>query len=176
MFASTNTGVAPSATPAGWAELGQRSLTDLRTTTYTKLASASDAGQSVTVTLPSWAKTDLTLLAYSGVDPTSPVLAWDAAVETTTRAQHTTPPVQLTTASSWVVSYWVDKSSASTGWALPAGQTQRSSNVGSSSGRLTSVSSDPAGATGPGPWPGVTATSTASSTKATMWTIALLAL
>ena len=65
----------------------------------------------------------------------SPTFA--SAAETVNRATHTTPGANVATAGSYVVSYWADKSSATTGWTLPAGQTQRSISLGTGTGRIT---------------------------------------
>ena len=74
-----------------------------------------------------------------------------------------------------MVSYWADKTSGTTGWTLPAGQTQRSLALGTGTGRITSIASDPNAAAAAGASAGVTATSTTSSRKATMWTVVLKA-
>ncbi len=76
----------------------------------------------------------------------------------------------------YVVSYWADKSaSLTTGWTLPAGQTQRSIALGTGAGRITSVASDSNAPSGVGPTTARTATGAVSTAKATMWTVVLQA-
>jgi len=71
------------------------------------------------------------------------------------------------------MSYWADKSSATTTWTPPAGQVQRSLSVGTSSGRITSLLVDSGAAVATGAAAGLTATADSASAKATMWTVVL---
>ena len=110
------------ATPAGWTLVGTRlSSTDTETILYSKVAAANDAGRSQAVDFTATTKATLTLLAYDGTDDSAagPIAAFASAAETTNRATHTTPGANVATAGSYVVSYWADKSSATTGWTLP---------------------------------------------------------
>jgi large repetitive protein len=176
LFVTSNKALASvTATPAGWTVVGTRlSSTDTETILYTKVATAADAGRSQAVDFTATTKASLTLLAYDGTatDGTA-VEAFASAAETTNRAAHTTPGATVATAGSWVVSYWADKSSATTGWTLPAGQTQRSLSLGTGPGRITSVASDQNQPAATGASPARTATASASSGKATMWTVVL---
>lgn len=173
LFASTNTGVAPTSAPAGWQQVDNRpDGSDLRTVLYKQTATASSAGNTVTVTLPTQSKTDLTLLAYSGVDASDPIVAVSSVGESASTAGHLAPALTGVATSNWVVTYWVDKSSSTTAWTVPNGQTKRAQNLGAGGGRLTSVAAD-AGPIGVTTWPGVTATADNDSGKATMWSIAL---
>ncbi len=173
LFVSTNTGVAPSATTAGWVNAGERSVKGLRTVMWTRVAGGGDAGSTVSVTLPKTSKYDLTMLAYSGASSARPISALASAPEVTSTTKHLTPSVSVPDSASLVLSYWVDKSSATTGWALPADQVRRSLNLGAGNGRLTSVAADSGRTTAGGNWAPITATASASSAKATMWTVAL---
>jgi PKD repeat protein len=161
------------APPAGWTLVGtQNAGTDVQTNLYSKVAVANDAGRSVAVGFTATTKATIMLLAYDGT-AANPIGSFASLAETTSRAAHTTPGGNVTTAGSWVVSYWADKSSATTGWTLPAGQTQRSISVGTGDGRITSVASDLNAPAPTGTSPGRTATASASSAKATMWTVVL---
>ena len=163
-------------TPAGWTLVGSRlSSTDTETILYSKVATAADAGRSQAVDFTATTKASLMLLAYDGTDDSAagPIAAFASAAETTNRATHTTPGANVTTAGSYVVSYWADKSSATTGWTVPAGQTQRSISLGTGPGRITSVSSDLNAPAPIGASPPRTATANASTGKATMWTVVL---
>jgi PKD repeat protein len=71
------------------------------------------------------------------------------------------------------VSYWADKSSETTGWTPPAGQTQRSLALGTGPGRITALATDPNAASAVGASAGLTATANAATGKATMWTVVL---
>jgi len=162
------------ATPADWTRVGsQLDGTDLETILYSKVATASDAGRSQAVDFTATTKATLTLLAYDGTATDNPIAAFAPANETVNRTTHTTPGADVAVAGSYVVSYWADKSSETTGWTLPAGQTQRSVALGTGPGRITALASDLNAAAPLGPSPGRTATASASSGKATMWTVVL---
>ena len=118
-------------------------------------------------------KVDLLVAAYSGVNTTTPVSAFASAGETVSRTTHTAPSTTVANAGSWVLSYWADKSSATTTWTAPAGQTQRSLSVGTSSGRITSFLTDTNAVVPTGARSGITATADSASAKATMWTFVL---
>ncbi|HRK46898.1 MAG TPA: PKD domain-containing protein, partial [Nocardioides sp.] len=105
---STPTGV------TGWTVLDTTTSGTMQTRVYTKIAAASDANKKVTVTLDGAAKYTMSVADYAGVR-TGALVHADFA-ETVTRAGHTTPTVDAP-AGSWVVSYWADKSAATTGFA-----------------------------------------------------------
>jgi len=174
LFVTSNRVPSVAATPAGWTRVGSRlANTDTETILYSKVAAANDAGRSQAVDFTATTKATLTLLAYDGT-AADPIAIFASAAETVNRATHTTPGANVSTAGSWVVSYWADKSSATTGWTLPAGQTQRSMSVGIGDGRITSVASDQNAPAPIGASPPRTATASASSAKATMWTVVLI--
>jgi PKD repeat protein len=177
LFVTSNKALASVTTPPeGWTVEGTRlSSTDTETILYSKVATANDAGRNAAVAFSATTKSTLTLLAYDGT-ATDPVAAFASAAETVNRTTHTTPVATVGTAGSYVVSYWADKSaSATTGWTLPAGQTQRSLAAGTGPGRIASVASDLNAPAGAGPTTPRTATSAVSTAKATMWTVVLQA-
>jgi PKD repeat protein len=164
------------ATPTGWTRVGSRlDGTDLETILYSKVAVAADAGRSQAVDFTATTKATLTLLAYDGTATDNPVGVFASAAETTNQTTHTTPGANVAVAGSYVVSYWTDKTSDTTGWTLPAGQTQRALALGTGPGRITSVASDLNAAAPTGASPARTATASFTSGKATMWTVVLLA-
>lgn len=177
LFVTSNKALASVAqTPAGWTLVGSRlSSTDTETILYSRVASAGDAGRSQAVDFTATTKASLTLLAYDGTSVTDPIESFASAAETTNRAAHTTPGAAVSAAGSYVVSYWADKSSTTTGWTLPAGQTRRSLSLGSGTGRITSVASDLDAPAPTGDSPGRTAVASDPSAKATMWTVVLAA-
>lgn len=159
--------------PAGWTLVDSATTTGITTRVYSRVATAASAGTTATVTVSATSKVDLRLAAYANTRTTAPVSVLTKAVETATVAAHTTPAATVTGSSSWVLSYWADKSSTTTAWTAPAGQTVRGVTIGSGSGRVTSLLTDgnrpaPAGAVG-----GLTASTDAAGTKATMLTIVL---
>ncbi len=76
----------------------------------------------------------LTLAAYRGVDPSSPLVSATGAAEPGTTASHKTPVVSNSATGAWRVSYWSDKNSATTSWTAPAGEANRATTAGSGGG------------------------------------------
>lgn len=159
--------------PAGWTLVDSAATTGITTRVYSRVATASDAGTAATVTSSATVKLDLRLAAYDNTRTTSPVSVLTKAVDTATVAAHTTPTATATGSSSWVLSYWADKSSTTTAWTAPAGQTVRGVTIGSGSGRVTSLLTDGDGPAAAGPVGGLTATTDVAGSKATMLTIVL---
>ena len=172
LFVSIN-GTGSVSTPTGWAARGSQVSSTMRTVLLTKVAAASDAGSRVTVNLSQQLKADLVVAAYSGTDPVDPIHAFTSAGETTSRAGHTTPVTTATAAGTLAVSYWSDKSAATTSWAAPAGQAVRHTSFGSGGGRVSALLTDPATPGTVGSHGGLTATANSTSDKATMWTVLL---
>ncbi len=175
LFATANSVSAITADPAGWTLVGERTsgTPDLRTRVYEKVAGVSDAGSAVSLTYATATKADLVVAAYSGVNTANPVAAFASAGETVSRAAHTTPGASVAGAGSWVLSYWADKSSATTTWTAPGGQAQRSMSIGAGSGRVTSLLVDSNAIVPTGASAGLTATADTATAKATMWTLVL---
>jgi hypothetical protein len=133
--------------PAGWTRVDSCSTTGVSTRVYAKEATAADAGSAVTVIASAVNKMDLRLAAYANVGEVS---AHGLAFDTATKASHTTPTVTVTGTGSWVLSYWTDKSSSTTAWTAPAGQTVRGTTIGTGTGRVTSLLTDGNGRSRPG--------------------------
>ena len=150
----------------------QANGTAMVTTAWQKVATATDAGSTVTIALSASVKVNAHLLAYSGTSAAGPVASFAGSIDSST-ATHVTPAVAVGTDGSWVVSFWADKSSTTTAWTLPAGQVLRSSAIGTGTGYNTAVISDGNAGSSAGPAGGLTATTNAASTKAVMLTVVL---
>lgn len=153
----------------GWELTDVMTSGSMRTEVYTKTAAAGDAGRTVRFTLDAAVKYTLTVAAYSG-DMLAPTVT--KAAESTTRAAHTAPAVEAA-AGDWVLSYWADKSSATTLFTVPATVTTRQAACGSGSGRICSVLADSGAPVTAGTYGPLTATADAASGTATMWSILL---
>ncbi len=173
LFASVASPTVTIADPAGWTPVRTVQAANGITTKLWQRMVGLDEPSTVTVGLSAAAKVDLLLSAYRGTAPSGPVVTASAAVnETVSTTAHVTP--QLTTAApAWTVSYWADNSSATTAWTEPAGQTVRSTSYGIGGGRICSLATDSGGPVAAGQQGGLTATTNATSAKATMWTIVL---
>jgi PKD repeat protein/sugar lactone lactonase YvrE len=153
----------------GWVRLGTTSTPSMTTVTWTKTAGAADHGHAVHVLLSASAKFTMTMGAYSGTT-SSPVFVGGA--DTVNHAARTTPTLNAPDGA-WLLSYWADRSSTTTAWAVPAGQTTRGKACTSGSNRVCSVMTDSAGLVPQGIAGGVTATTNKPSASATTWSIAL---
>jgi PKD repeat protein len=156
----------------GWTLVDTKDNGGVVTKVWKKAASPEDSGDELSVTLSAQSKADLTLVAYRGVSAN--VLQGHAgAVETATQAPHTTPTVEVTGSGNWLVSYWGEKSSATTAWTPPAGETVRSTLAGAGAGRVTSLLTDGNAPVEAGQRGGLTATADSASLRATMWSLVL---
>lgn len=159
--------------PAGWTEVASDSTAGMISKVWTKVATAADAGSVVTVTSSTTAKVDLRLAAYTGTSATAPVATVTKSVDATATATHVTPTATVTGSGRWVLSYWADKSTATTAWTVPVGQPVRTTGTGTSNAHITAVLTDAGAAAAPGTVGGLTATTDTAGTKATMLTIVL---
>ncbi len=158
--------------PAGWTQVDTQTNGIAVSTVWQRIATAGSAGSSVSVGLSDYAKGNLRVLAYRGTSATSPVAASAKAADPANTLSHTTPQAAVSAAGSWVVSSWSDKSSTTTAWTAPGGVTSRGVSVGTSGGRVTSLTADSGGTVPTGPYGGLTATTDAVS-RGLMWTIVL---
>ena len=163
---------APTGT-TGWTLIDTAQAGTMVTTVYTKVAAAGDGGKVVRVPLDLAAKFTLTVAAYSG-DMLEPDFV--KASETVVRANHTTPTTLVdddAVAGDWALSYWADRSSTTTAFALPGGVTQREAACAPTTGRVCSVLADSDGGVAAGPYGGLVATADSPQSSATMWTMIL---
>jgi PKD repeat protein len=159
----------PTSGVTGWTLVDTAISGTMQTLVYTKVAAAGDGGKTVRFSMDAAAKYTLTVATYSG-DMLAPQFA--KASETVLQAGHTTPTLTAG-AGDWTVSYWADKSSATTAYALPAEVTQRQAICGANAGRVCSVLADSNAGVAAGPYGGLVATADSASANATMWTILL---
>lgn len=180
LYATSNSTAAVTVGPGdGWRAVGTvTGNSGIVTRIWTRVADAADAGSTVALSVETINKTDLSLVAYSGVDGGAPVALAGTAAETVSRASHTTPTVGGATAGDLVVSYWADKTSVTTSWAAPGGEIVRQQSIGPGSGCITSLVTDAGGPTTGGTVGGLTATARTDTgdspdAKATMATVVL---
>jgi PKD repeat protein len=177
LFASQNTGVTLSGPGAGWTQLGRVVDGSHVTTGWWRVATDSDPGSVVRLSSgTTYTKVAMTLAAYRGLSQYAPIVDVAGAPEPGTSAAHTTPVLPNDTAGAWRVSYWSDKSSATTAWSEPAGECRRASTVGSGGGRIGALLTDSGrGLTAGTPTTtgALVATSNAATDKATTWTLLL---
>ena len=131
--------------PAGWTLVKSATTTanDTQASIWSKVATAADAGSTVTLSSTKSVKATMELLAYHGTDTTNPVLASALTAETTAKTTHTTPTLANSSGTSWLVSFWSEKSSTTTGsWTPPPSQMQRDLVVGDAGAHISSLLMD----------------------------------
>ena len=169
--ATTVTESAPSGL-TGWTLVDTATTSGLRTRLWRRQAQAGDAGRTVTVSVSAYAMVALQLLDYSGAQSPNPLAASASAVETVSRAAHTTPVLSGVPAGARLVSYWADKSVATTSWTPPPAQTVRATSAGTSAGHISDLVTD--SVTGSGAVGGLSATANSADSRATMWSVVLV--
>ena len=159
--------------PAGWTQVAEKTSATQITKVLQRVSPGGDAGAVVKVVIGGGiAKVALELLAYRGASSPTFATATGAAIGVTSTPA--TPTGTVVVAGSWVVSYWVIKSSKGiSSWTPPAGVTVRGTSFGSSGGALSTLAADSGQAVQPGPCGGLVATSNASGATATTWTVVI---
>jgi PKD repeat protein len=175
LFATVANDSAVVTPPSGWTEVDQVVDTQTRTVVWQRVATSALPGSAVTVQLDVQAKMSLMVAAYGGTSATAPVDGHATSAETSTTAAHTTPTLDTAAAGGWLLSYWADVTTATTAWTTPAGQSVRATAIGTGGGHPSAVLTDLGGPLTPGTVGGYTATADATSSKATMVTLVLLA-
>jgi PKD repeat protein len=158
----------------GWQRVDSVAGQTMRSELWQKVAAAGDAGKTIQVIMSGNVKADVEILAYAGTSSAGPVLDYASAFETELRAEHSTPTLAVANAGTWVLSYWADKTSATTSWVVPNTVTVRSQSIGQGSGRITSLVADSGAPVAAGSTYGpIVATANSANRKAAMWTVAL---
>jgi PKD repeat protein len=169
LFESYNDPTVTTSAPAGWTLIGTTNVSNLVTNIYAKTAVGGDAGSTVTVTFSAAVKASLTMADYSNA--ALPVEASQSATSLAT-ATHTAPALSALNAGSWVVSYWTDRATTTTGWTGPGAETQRSVVFGTNAAAVSALLDDSAGPVS-GSYPSQTATANVSAGSAAQWSVAL---
>ncbi len=166
--------IAPTYTgPNGWTQIESKdgsSAMVLRAWTRTATQADTVANTKVTVTSSASAKSDLSLSVYRGTDPTTPIAVSASKIDNSAGAAHTSPTVAATGGTSWLVSYWADRSNTSTAWTAPSGPnapTVRQPGIASDTGSAHAIGllADSNGPVAAGTRGGLTATANGDSSR-----------
>ncbi|MBC9733466.1 PKD domain-containing protein [Nocardioides marmotae] len=171
LFLTTNDSVTAVTAPAGWTQLGARDGNGIRGRTWTKVATAADAGTNVIPTTSETVKAVAGLAAYRGDDLS--VSGSAIGGSNTSGTSHTTPTVTVPAANSWLVSIWSEKSSTTATWTLPTTATQRTTNAATGSGRISAVLGDSAGPVPVGTAAGRTASTSVAVSRSMLASVVL---
>ena len=156
--------------PGGWQALGREADDSMQTVLWSREATAADAGASVAVSSSGSAMMTADVLAYSSSGAAAPTLTAVPSAEDQRTATHVTPTTAVTSGD-WVVSLWADRSAETTGWQPPPSVTVRQFLATTGAGHVTSLVADSGGPVGGATAGGLSATASAPSHVATMWTV-----
>jgi hypothetical protein len=162
-------------TPSGWTSLGTHNVgSNLFAGVWVRVATAGDAGATVTLATSGTGKACAIIAAYSGADPASPVNVSSVVAETTSTTSHSTPSVTTTLADTRVVIAAVQSNSATESWGTASGYTKRQDSIDNVNlgGHVTATVQDKAAAT-VGNYGGEALVAASTSSKAIMATVAL---
>ena len=172
LFFTANTTLPTYTWPEGWTPVGPTLSGGIVGRAFSKVATAADLGSVVRVTSSTFAKSDMALAVYSGTDGADPIGASAGVLDTALTAAHTSPTVTAPADGKWLVTYWADKSSVTSNWTEPSGQTRRSGQTGTSGGHITGLLVDSAGDVS-GDTGGLTATANAIADRAVSFSVVL---
>jgi hypothetical protein len=171
-------------TPAGWTLMtpavdNVSGPIELRSYFWRKTASSGDPGSTVTVTLDSKVHGALELVAYSGINGTTPIDQFASSTAATNGTTATSPNVTTTGAGEFIVTAAFDRANpgtaATSAWTAPSGDTLRTSSYGTGTdGRVSGMTSDDGVGHGVGTYGSKVATANVTSFLRTAWTVALI--
>ncbi len=128
----------------------------------------------MTVTSSALTKSVLSVAAYRGVGGAHTAVSASASnVVNSAGTSHTTPAVNVSTAGSWLVNYWGEKSSNDTTWSAPASSASRTTGAATGSGKTSSLLADSNGPVQTGTAAGRTATTSASAGRSVLFSLVI---
>jgi PKD repeat protein len=151
-------------TPSGWTLLQSTDGNGIRGRLWTRQATATDAGKTITVTSSALTKSVLSVAAYRSSNGTASVTT-SAGTAGSAATSHTAPTVNVSDQNSWLVNVYDEKSSSSTTWTAPASSTLRTTSAGTGSGKVSGILADSGGPVATGSAAGRTATTTVSVSR-----------
>ena len=172
LYLTLNVSTVTPAAPAGWTALDNVTGAGVIGRSWSRTATAADAGSTITITTSALAKSDLGVQVYRGSGGASTVTAHTASVDQVSGTTHTAPTLTARDGD-WVVSQWIAKSSGDTAWATPAGTQRRSGVTGVGGGHLTSLGVDTGAGVPAGNAGGKVATSSVAVSRTVMFTTAI---
>ncbi|TDO47196.1 PKD repeat protein [Kribbella sp. VKM Ac-2527] len=157
---------------AGWTLIRSRDGNGVRGRLWTKTATAADVNANVTVTTSDTLKSVVGVAAYRSTGNAT-ISASAVGGSDVGSTSHTTPTVPIADTNSWRVNIWSEKSSTALTWTLPAGSTSRTTAAATGTGKVSSILADSAGAVPTGTAAGQTATTSATTSRSVLFSVAL---
>ncbi len=166
LFLSTNSSTATvNSSVAGWTLIETRDGNGTRGRAWTKTATSTDDGATVTVTSSKGVKSVMSVVAYRSSAGLADVTASASTVVNTSSASHPTATVPVAEAGSWLVNAWAEKSNTVQTFTLPASVSSRTTGAATGTGKVSGVVGDSNGAVTVGTAPSRTATTTTAASR-----------
>lgn len=159
-------------TPDGWELRANAATASMSGAVFSKVATAADAGSTLEVNIGIWARGSLVLSAYR--DATVQAASFAMQAQAGSASEHTTPSLD-SASTSWLLSYWADKTGSTSTWTAPADTTVRETGAGTGGGHLSWLLADSDGAVGTSSAGALTATADSATANAVMASVVLAA-
>lgn len=156
--------------PASWEQRAQVATASMQGAMFSKVATASDAGATVSVSVGGYARGSLSVAVYRNATVNSASFVMEPEVGA--KAQHQTPEATAANGD-WVLSYWADKTASTTKWSIPSALSTRQTGAGTGAGHLSWMLADSGGPISAGAVGGLTGTADSSTSNAVMGTVVL---
>ncbi len=168
---TVNNSTATVTPPSGWTEERTVDDRDTRGFLWTRAATGPDAGSTVTVTTSAYSKSDLALAAYRSSTGTAQVVSSAMDFDASSSTTHTSPQVDASTESTWLVTYFARENSSVSTWEPVSGQTTRTNNTGAGGGNVSAILVDSGGPVSSGPKGGLTGTLSSAAGNVVTWSL-----
>lgn len=151
-----------------WDEVNQVTSGPMVVRVFSRIADGSESGEDVAIELPRLFKTDVVLAAYRGVANEPFVSESTVAAQTSI---HSTPVVDIAGEGRIALSFWAERSSATTEWSAPTEVSVISAQTGVGGGRVGSLLAE--AQPGSGSYGNLVAETDATSARSAALTIVL---
>ncbi|MDQ6686095.1 MAG: PKD domain-containing protein [Actinomycetota bacterium] len=159
--------------PPGWTQVRAIKQLDTQGVLWSRTATGSDPGSTVSFQTSTVAKSDLTLAAYRSTNGAPQIVDSAIGFDTTSATTHQSPQVNAPSEGTWLVSYFGREAATTTGWSSVAAQTTRISTLGLGAANIASILSDSAGSVPAGPEGRLVGTLAESSANVISWSVLL---
>lgn len=156
----------------GWDLVASRDGNGIRSRVWSHTATASDANGLISVSTSAAAKSAMTVSAYRSSGTPATVTALATGSDTSSSSQ-STPQIPVAEPGSWLVSGWSEKSSSDTSWSVPNGVTQRGTETGTGSGKISAVWGDSDGPVTAGTAEARTATTSPAVSRSATYSVVI---
>ena len=167
---STNQFASAPSIPSAWEQRAHVATASMQAMMFSKVATAADAGSTVNVSSDGYARGSLVVSVYRNATVSSASFVFEPEVGSTD--QHKTPEAEAASGD-WALSYWTDKTAATTAWQVPSTLAVRQTGAGSGAGHLSWMLADSGGPVSAGSVGNLIGVADSSTANAAMGTVVL---